>query len=235
MIRILFAVLLTAGVYCLAQAQVPQTGAGKGAPGGGGGGACSTSTLALAFLGSTGGSLGGTTLAGPFNMGSAASRLAIVAVTNASGNSRAVSSVTVGATSLTQVVPVSAGVGFSSDTIFSGVVTLTGTQTVTMTVTSTFDFYGMWVWCATGLSSNTVKNTLSAAAASGMINITAGDFMVAVSGSSGTFTGTDTPTNRFDTGSGANAAEWNPTITTSPTYSVSHGGGNLDLAAASYR
>jgi hypothetical protein len=37
MIRALFAFLLTAGVFCLAQAQVPQTGAGKGAPGGGGG------------------------------------------------------------------------------------------------------------------------------------------------------------------------------------------------------
>jgi hypothetical protein len=48
-IRTLFVSLLCAGLFCLAQAQVPMTGAGKGAPGGGGGGgSCSQSTAYFA-------------------------------------------------------------------------------------------------------------------------------------------------------------------------------------------
>lgn len=55
--RVLVAVLLCLGILCLANAQIPQTGAGKGAPGGGGGGYVGPGNVvsgAVAYWGASG-------------------------------------------------------------------------------------------------------------------------------------------------------------------------------------
>lgn len=169
------------------------------------------------------------------NIGTAsADRLVIVAV--AIQNAPVITSLVVNGVTLNQDVLIAVGADIG---IFSGLVVAgSGAQNIVLTcVSAGFLERDIFVWTATGLSSNLVKNTMSYSAnTNGTINITSGDFLFAVDQSSlGVFSSVDqTPTATHTIGAlSGRSAEWLTTVTAA-AFNV-HVGANATVAAASYR
>jgi hypothetical protein len=130
--------------------------------------------------------------------------------------------------------------------MYSGTVTVTGSDTIVINGVGAFQEVGFAAYLGTGLSSNLVKHvgkieTGSNGAA--VIDVTAGDFLIGgACGTSGSsfLSSTDTPptaVRNVDTsGPFFTAAEWLPAATTSGTYSVHPtNGSTVATAAATYR
>jgi hypothetical protein len=113
------------------------------------------------------------TLSGPLNLGASTSQLIVLALANTFGGTW--SAVTVGGTSLTQVLNPGDGTA-----LFAGVVALTGSQTVSA-VGSTGQFSNkmLTVWALNNLSSTTVQHTATWTTGNSTISVTAGDLMFA--------------------------------------------------------
>jgi hypothetical protein len=211
------------------------TGAGKvcGAPSGGG--------AAFTFQGSGSNGNNSATRTFSIDIGTAsADRLVVVAVGSQSGPP---SGITAAGVSLTQDV---VATNSQSVAIYSALVTSgSGAQNVVVSGVSAFNEVGVAVWVGTGLSSNTVKQTgfvQTGSNSAASINVTAGDFVVAITGGSGgnsSFSGSTeaaTVRNVDTTGPFFTSAEWLPAASTNGSFAASPTtGSTFGTAAASYR
>jgi hypothetical protein len=181
-----------------------------------------------AFIGNFAANTSSATISNNFNLGSNPTCYVIVGVRAQNGS--AVSAITVGSTSLTQLVA-------SSTFIFSGLYgaslsSCSGSQTVSATITgSAFSDQGMAVWVATNLTSTTPVGTGSDNAGnpvSASLNIN-GDFIFAFTavlsgGATITYSSSTSAPTRADTpftasGVYLTSADWS-TPTTNPSFNV---------------
>lgn len=193
------------------------------------------SSPAYVFRGSGTDSSGNSNATFSIDIGPAsADRLLIVA--SAVGTSTTITSVVVNGVTLTpDITAVNAfRVGINSGLVTAG----SGAQNVVITwAAASFFEKSAFVWTATGLASNVVKQTTSGIT-SGNINVTAGDFLFAVSRSVVGFpdfaTSTETPDGTRTVGSLTTSADWTVDATNA-AFSVNAGATSNQMVAASYR
>jgi hypothetical protein len=175
------------------------------------------SLAAYNFRGTFSSTASGAVASSSINIGAASSDRLVIVATGYQLNSATVSSVTVAGTSLSSVVA-QAGVGAGFITLHAALVPAgSGSQTVAVTwSTGSFNTRGFAVWTATGLNSNTAKQTFSTASGTISIAVVASDFLFGIGfkNSAGGIVfsgGTQAPNNTndiFTANPSASVADW---------------------------
>lgn len=169
------------------------------------------------------------------DLGTASSdRLVIVGTTVSAATS--VTSIVANSVSLTPDV---SAVNAYRVAIYSALVTSgSGSQNVVVTFASaSFQEKNVFVWTATGLASNVVKQTANGLIST-TINASAGDFLFGVSRAVALFpdfaTSTETPDGTRQVGTHNTSADWTVDATNA-SFSVNAGAASNQMVAASYR
>lgn len=208
-----------------------------GAPSGAGSGGAASGGAAAAYLYRGSGTDSGGTNDATFSIDigtASADRLVIVGCTV--GNNTTITSVVVNGVTLTADI---SAVNAYRVAIYSGLVTTgSGAQNVVITwASASFQEKNAFVWTATGLASNLVKQTVSFTTSAGSINVAAGDFLFAVGRSVALFpdfaTSTEAPDAARQIGLHSAGADWQVNATNA-AFSVDPGVSNNQQVAASY-
>lgn len=209
-----------------AHAQVPMTGAGLGAPSSGGSESYAWINQCTSNLGSD------TYVCGPISIPAG---YVVVPVEVAGGT---IVSITAGATPLNQDI-LNAGVAIA---IYSGAVATPSSTLTIVTSGAAFFDRNMGVYVISNINTASVKHTLQYTGTTGNINVTAGDYMFAISNGQSFASSTQAPTNACTgtspgctiTGSSATGivADWN-IVSTNASFAV-NAAGTAYVAAATY-
>ena len=183
MLRLTSVICFCVGLLCLAQAQVPLTGAGKAKPSGGIG------AESYAFIGGQNTEIGSDTAV--FTISVPAGYVVIGVGTGAT----TIVSVTVGSTALS-LDELNAGGAYA---IYSGTVATSSTTVTVVTTGGSFTDRDIIVYVINGINSTGARQTTQYQNTNGSISVTAGYFLFAFAtfGGSSSFSGsTPAPTNK---------------------------------------
>jgi hypothetical protein len=211
--------LFCAGLLCLAQAQIPLTGAGLG----------STASASYIYVGTGSSSVAGNTA--NITITGLTPGYLVVGVTTQSGD--ALSSVSANGTALNADVPISVS---PQTGIWSGVALNTGT-TITLVCQASCGFISrtVWVWNLQNLKNNNVQHTANGTSSTQTISVAAGDFLfsICVATTSCSWASSTQAPARSDTGTHADA-DWT-IASTNASFTVGGATGTIfGITSASY-